>query len=80
MPPASDRSAGGWVFTCRDVELFVPMSVPSNKAERLAEDFCQRRGWPPPSKQVFLMPGALLEARPPARRRRGRRKQDPVAT
>lgn len=74
MLRAADRSAGGWVFTCRDVELFVPMSVPSNKAERLAEDFCQRRGWPPPSAQRFVLPQSVTEAKTQRRRYLGRSK------
>ena len=79
MLRAADRSVGGWVFTCRDVELFVPMSVPSNKAERLAEDFCQRLGWPPPSKQRFVLPDSVAESKPQRRRYRGRSKPEGAA-
>lgn len=67
----TDRSVGGWVFTCQDLELFVPMSVPSNKAERMAEDFCQRRGWPPPSAQRFVLPDSVTGSKPQHRRRYG---------
>lgn len=74
MAPASDRSAGGWVFTTVGGELFVPMDVPSNKAERLAEDFCQRAGWPSPTAQRFVLPAAVTETTPQRRRYLGRPK------
>lgn len=62
------------MFTTVGGELFVPVTVPSNKAERMAEDFCQRVGWPPPSAQRFVLPASVTESKTQRRRYRGRSK------